>query len=215
MKIVAKIVVVLGFVVLLAVAFVFRAPTLHAQDTPKPATPDQTPHIKLECSGCHGPGTKMPQLGGEQFHRDIHGKYATSIHAKIQSNGLPAAQCKDCHTVQGDMKTDLPPDNPKSTVFATNQEKTCGKCHEQQLSTFHNSIHGRLLDEGDTRAASCSDCHGNHTIQPIKDENSKLNREHLSEICIKCHSGIVPDYQNSAHGIAFREGNKKAPVCID
>lgn len=157
----------------------------------------------------------MPQMGGEQFHKDAHREYASSIHAKIGQDGKPAAVCVDCHTIQGDMTTDLPPDNPNSTVFSTNQEKTCGRCHENALQTFHNSIHGSLLDKGDTRAASCSDCHGRHTIKAVKDESSKLTRAHLPEVCIKCHSGIVPDYEQSAHFTAFKNGNIKAPVCID
>lgn len=214
MKSKIKLILITVFLLLTAISFLFRSKITQAQ-TPG-LTNGVSRNIKLECSGCHGPGTTLPKLGeGEQFHREPHHQYSESIHAKIQPNGKPAAVCKDCHTVMGDMTTDLPPDNPKSTVFATNQEQTCGKCHEQQLNTFHNSIHGRLLEKGDTRAASCSDCHGNHTIQPVKDLSSKLNREHLPEVCIKCHSKIVPDYEQSAHGMAFKSGNPKAPVCID
>jgi cytochrome b subunit of formate dehydrogenase/nitrate/TMAO reductase-like tetraheme cytochrome c subunit len=216
MKFSLKVVSVISFLLLAAISFFLRSNFIQAQNPTNPTVNEISRQIKLECSGCHGPGTSLPKLGpGEQFHRDAHREYAGSIHARIQPNGQPAAVCKDCHTIKGDMATDLPPDNPKSTVFASNQEQTCGKCHENALNSFHTSIHGRLLDQGDVRAASCSDCHGRHTIQAIKDEKSKLNRAHLSEICIKCHSGIVPDYEHSAHGIAFKAGNDNAPVCID
>lgn len=216
MKFSLKVVIVFCFLLAAAIFFFFRSNYIEAQNQPNPTVTEISRQIKLDCRGCHGPGTTLPKLGeGEQFHRDAHREYAASIHAKIQSNGKPAAECKDCHTIKGDMTTDLPPDDPKSTVFSANQEQTCGRCHEQELKSFHTSIHGKLLDKGDTRAASCSDCHGRHTIQPVQDEKSKLNRHHLSEICIKCHSGIVPDWEQSSHGIAFKKGNEKAPVCID
>lgn len=212
-----KVVIVFCFLLASAVFFFLRSDFIQAQNQPAPPPANQTSRqVKLECSGCHGPGTTLPKLGeGELFHRDAHRQLPTSVHAKIQPNGKPAAECKDCHTIQGDMATDLPPDNPKSTVFSINQEQTCGRCHDNALKTFHNSIHGKLLEKGDTRSASCSDCHGNHAIQSVKDPNSKLNREHLPEVCIKCHSSIVPDYEHSQHSIAFKQGNPKAPVCID
>lgn len=190
---------------------------LTAQNDTPVSPQNRTSHrVKLECAGCHGPGTTLPKLGeGEFFHKDAHRQFSASIHAKIQENGKPAAVCTDCHTVGGDMTTDFAPDDPRSTVFATKQEQTCGKCHEGSYNSFHESIHGHLLDQGDTRAASCSDCHGRHTIQSTKDENSRLNRTHLSEVCIRCHSGIVPEWETSSHGIAFKAGNPKAPMCID
>jgi len=213
MKVNLKVVIIFGFLLFLAIFFTVRSKYIEAENQPTQSNTNIS--VKLECAGCHGPGTKMPNLGNELFHKDSHRVYSSSVHAKIQENGKPAASCKDCHTKDGDMTTDLPPDNPQSTVYSINQEQTCGRCHEAQLQTFHNSIHGKLLEKGDTRAASCSDCHGNHTVQPVADLNSKLNRAHLPEVCIKCHSGIVPDYEQSSHGIAFKNGNPKAPVCAD
>lgn len=218
MKASIKVVVIFSFLILLTVFFTLRSKDSQAQNSPteQPAAETPSRKIKMDCAGCHGPGTKLPVMGaGEQFHKEAHRLHLSGVHAKIQQNGKPAAECKDCHTILGDMTTDLPPTDPNSTVFATNQEKTCGRCHENALGTFHNSIHGKLLDKGDTRAASCSDCHGNHKILAVKDANSKLSREHLPEVCIKCHSGIVPDYEQSAHSIAFKSGNTKAPVCVD
>lgn len=218
MRVSTKIATVVLLVLTGTVFIVMRSPSADAQATPQPPPPTAptTHRVKLECAGCHGPGTKLPTMApGEFFHRDAHRVYKTSIHAKIGPDGKPAAECKDCHTQSGDMTTDLPADNPNSTVFATNQEKTCGRCHDKPLATFHNSIHGRLLEKGDTRAASCSDCHGNHQILPVADPASQLTRANIPNVCIKCHSGIVPDYEQSSHGMAFRSGNPKAPICVD
>lgn len=214
-----KIAAVIVFAVAGIVMFSLRAPLTTAQPNPAATpAPNSSPshRVKMECAGCHGPGTKLPVMApGEFFHRDAHRLYTTSVHAKIQQNGKPAAECKDCHTVGGDMVTDLPPDNPNSTVYATNQEQTCGKCHDKALTTFHNSLHGRLLEKGDTRAASCSDCHDNHAIKSVADPASQLSRTNIQNICIKCHSGVVPDYEKSAHHQAFVKGNLNAPVCTD
>ncbi|MBS1795584.1 MAG: cytochrome b/b6 domain-containing protein [Acidobacteria bacterium] len=215
MKISLRVVIILSFLLLPALFFIFRSNHTQAQNPPPAPSPQTSRREKLDCASCHGPGKTLPQTGGEPFHRDAHRQHLASIHAKVQPDGKPAATCKDCHTLNGDMTTDLPADNPNSTVFSTNQEKTCGRCHDKALTTFHNSIHGRLLEKGDTRAASCSDCHGRHTIKAVNDPESPVTREHVPDVCIKCHSGIVPAYEQSAHFTAFKNGNPKAPVCID
>jgi len=215
MKFSLKVVIIVGFLLIPASLLLLRAPFSEAQNNPPTATfkPAET-EVKMDCASCHGSG-KTLQLGAEQLHKTEHGEYLTSVHAKPQANGNPAASCRDCHTVNGDMTTDLPPSDPRSTVHPAKQAETCGKCHTEAKNSFHTSIHGNLLDKGENRAASCSDCHGKHNVQPIKDQNLRLNRTHITEICIKCHSGIVPDYEASSHGKALREGNEKAPICID
>ncbi|HQU86602.1 MAG TPA: hypothetical protein PKY59_25955 [Pyrinomonadaceae bacterium] len=212
MKISVKVVIVLCFLLLPAAFLFLRPDSSQAQNNAAKIPP--TAENRLQCDGCHGNG-KTPAIGGEQFHKTEHKDFGLSVHSKLQQNGKPAAVCQDCHTVKGDMATDFPPDDPRSTVFPANQAATCGKCHEEQAKTFHTSIHGNLLDKGDVRAASCSDCHGKHNVQATKDANFRLNRQHVTEICIKCHSGIVPDYEKSTHGMQFRAGNEKAPICVD
>lgn len=170
--------------------------------------------VNLECSGCHGAGKTLPNLAGEQFHKDAHSAMDTSIHAKILANGKPAANCVDCHTRGGDMKTILPAENPDSTVNRSNMAATCGRCHNQAAQTFHYSIHGSLRDSGAQKPASCADCHGSHSIEPANDIRSQVNRTNTAEaVCIKCHSDKVSDYENSSHGMALKNGNAKAPTC--
>ena len=49
-------------------------------------------------------------------------------------------------------------------MSALGQVKTCGKCHDEVIDGFKNSVHGEgLLKSGLTQASpSCSDCHGTH-----------------------------------------------------
>jgi cytochrome b subunit of formate dehydrogenase/nitrate/TMAO reductase-like tetraheme cytochrome c subunit len=169
--------------------------------------------IELNCSGCHGAGKTLPNLGGDQFHKDAHGAMTASIHAKLV-NGKPAAGCVDCHTRGGDMRSILPAENPQSTVNRANMAQTCGRCHNEAAQTFHYSIHGSLRDAGAQKPASCADCHGSHSIEPASDLRSQVNRTNTAEqVCIKCHSDKVSDYENSSHGMALKHGSENAPTC--
>ena len=166
-------------------------------------------NVNLSCQGCHGPGKTLPNLGGEQFHKDAHAAYDQSIHGKVG-----AASCKACHTVNGDMTTVLPAEDPNSTVNRANLPKTCGTCHQNALNSFHLSIHGQERENGKANAATCADCHGSHSIQPASDIRSQVNRTNTAEtVCIKCHADKVADYESSAHGQALKRGIDKAPTC--
>jgi cytochrome b subunit of formate dehydrogenase len=170
-------------------------------------------NVKLECTGCHGPGKTLPYLAGEKFHKDAHSALDASIHAK-GGNGMLAPKCVDCHAVDGDMTTVYPAENPKSTVNRANMAKTCGACHQAAAATFQYSIHGSKRQEGETKAATCADCHGSHSIFPATDIKSQVNRVNTpEEVCVKCHSDKVADYEGSSHGQALRQGNPMAPVC--
>lgn len=170
--------------------------------------------VGLECAGCHGPGKTLPNLGGEKFHKDAHGAYATSVHARALSSGKPAATCRDCHTQNGDLTTALPAENPNSTVNRHNMARTCGACHQNYETSYHFSIHGSKQDSGTQKAASCADCHGSHGIFSGGDVISTVNRRNTAEtVCAKCHSDKVVDWENSSHGAALRAGNTAAPTC--
>ena len=170
-------------------------------------------NIGLDCASCHGAGKALPNLAGEQFHKDAHGALGTSIHAKVGPNGRPAASCLDCHTKGGDMTTVVPAGNPLSTVNRSNIPQTCGACHQAATNTFHLSIHGTRQDNGDIHAASCADCHGSHGILPASDRHSMLNRATAGAACAACHTTHVADYQASSHGMALTGGNANAPSC--
>ena len=215
---------VLCFVFLLTSFYFYRSIETDAQILPaqpnistNPQRDEFPTNVHLQCSGCHGAGKTLPNLAGEQFHKDVHGAIGASSHGKAGTNGHPAVNCVDCHTArgEGDMTTILPASNPNSTVNRANLPVTCGRCHDGPSKTFHLSIHGSRRDSGDTKAASCSDCHGSHNILPIKDAGSTLNRANAGAMCAKCHSDIVADYQVSSHGMALREGKQYAPMCTD
>ena len=162
--------------------------------------------VNLNCAGCHGAGKTLPNLGGELFHKDAHKALDQSVHGG-------RARCTDCHTRNGDMATDLPAEDPNSTVNRANMAETCGKCHKGEAASYHLSIHGTRRPNGDIWPASCADCHGSHGILPPNDPNSLLSRANTADTCSKCHSSIAADYQTSSHGMMLASGDQKAPNC--
>ena len=214
-----KIAITIAFVLLGTGAYLSRSIATSAQNAQDPyLTANQQAgefptRVNLDCAGCHGPGKKLPQLGGEKFHKDSHGAMAASIHARSGPTGKPAPSCLNCHATNNDPTTILPAEDPKSTVNRANMAITCGGCHEEASKTFHQSIHGSKREEGALKAASCADCHGSHSILPIKDPASTMNRANAETMCAKCHQENVADYDMSSHGMAARSGNQDAPSC--
>ncbi|MBV9242993.1 MAG: hypothetical protein JO314_13395 [Acidobacteria bacterium] len=169
--------------------------------------------VNLNCQGCHL-GGKIPDIKGDKFHKDARTALEQSVHAQVGPSGKPNATCIDCHTRAGDMKTALPAEDPLSTVNRANLPQTCGRCHSDARESFKHSIHGSIRESGETKAATCADCHGSHSIEPAKDIRSQVNRTNTAEaVCVKCHSDKVADWETSSHGMALKAGSSRAPTC--
>lgn len=132
--------------------------------------------------------------------------YLTSGHGKrLMENGdEKAATCVSCHGGHGMLAvSDL-----ASPVYPTNVAKTCGKCHSDATLMAGRQFHGRpighdqfekwsasvhaeaMLKRGDLSAATCNDCHGNHsTVAP--------DATATSNACSKCHARIGELFANT------------------
>ncbi len=137
-------------------------------------------------------------------------KFKASMHGSI-------FQCADCHQ---DIKA-FPHDPAPATV-------KCATCHAEQQAQYDNGFHAKAIKEGDTKAATCVDCHGSpHELLPASDPNSKVNHANIPKTCGACHgqkfvmegSGQTTQpytsYQESVHGRAVAAGNTSAAVCTD
>lgn len=118
----------------------------------------------------------------------------------------------------------------------------CARCHSDpgymrqfdprvstdQHARYLTSVHGRRLAEGDTRVATCIDCHGVHGIRKANDARSSVYPPNVPETCGRCHSDPdlmqpydlpvdqVEKYRTSVHGLALLEkGDRGAPACND
>jgi len=156
----------------------------------QPAGPDDA------CLGCHGvkPGAH-PRKGDAPYVEKV--KFEASIHA---ANG-----CASCHT---DVDVNSHPGGKVAPV-------DCAQCHEKPSKTYAASTHGKARKAGNTGAASCTECHGNHDIVKVTSASSPVRRENLHTTCGQCHPDVVTDLEASVHGQATAAGIIEAPVCTD
>ena len=159
-----------------------------------------------------------------QCHADALAAFQRSIHAKITAAATPAAGCEDCH---GGAHEILPSGDPKSPVNHANIPYTCGRCHGQKFLmesngvsaqpfiSYQDSVHGRATENGSTKAAVCTDCHGVHEILPANDPKSPISKFNVPATCGKCHTEIANTFTQSIHGQAIAHGNELAPACTD
>ena len=184
-------------------------------------------HRKLDCSVCHDAaltvrhpanplGAVKPQVC-QDCHADAFKAIAGSIHGRRAAGDKAIKDCSGCHD---SLHRVLRSGDPASSLSPVNQIKTCGGCHEQMMANYERSEHAHaLLKSGLTVGApSCSSCHGKHDIHPKSDPAATTSHTRIPETCGTCHSGILREWQESAHGVLWKKANGGAkasdgPVC--
>lgn len=180
------------------------------------AQPPTGSHLPLDqngCATCHG---EKALWDGDNLRLFVPlEQLADDIHWK---NGV---NCHDCHggdpntlnfqqahatEVDGEQSAVLPFRSSLSEQARTPERletllQVCGKCHQQDLESYLESVHGRGLQQsGLVVTAVCTDCHGHHNIYPSADPRSSLNAAHVGATCAKCHRFIQERLQQSVHG---------------
>ncbi|MBL4702614.1 MAG: hypothetical protein JKX85_15310, partial [Phycisphaeraceae bacterium] len=207
-------------------------PTTRPELYVAPSTLQKSLHGKLACVSCHPTAKQLPhaqKLSPVQCATSCHvsegAAFRRSIHAQALAKDHPdAPTCASCH---GGHQM-LPPTDRLSKVYPLNIIKTCGNCHQQhadempaevqsnkKVIDYLSSVHGKAIRNGLVVAATCSDCHRAHDVQPANDPKSSVNREHVADTCGRCHVGVNEIYSKSIHGIKLAAGVPDAPVCID
>lgn len=159
-----------------------------------PTSPVNRSNIAKTCGKCH--------VGIEET-------YNKSIHGQLLSKGDGKGPvCTDCHTAH-----DI--ENPNSAHFKQVSDARCGKCHEDSLTHYRDTYHGKAIELGRPNVASdvaaCYDCHGIHNIQPISNPESTLSKENRQATCAKCHPGATIGFtEYIAHANPL--DSKKDPV---
>ncbi len=194
--------------------------------------------------------TKSPLLTREESgcitcHLELEGDLATmvtqfqdSIHSEMDFS------CTDCHG--GDPNTDdMWEAKSEEAGFRGKPDRAaipelCASCHSDaelmrqygnirtdQLDLYKTSQHGMALYEnGDTKVATCVDCHTSHNILKVNNPNSPVYKKNQPTTCGRCHSDealmsgygiestIPDDFRGGQHGIQLLENNDMgAPVC--
>ncbi|HSB81942.1 MAG TPA: cytochrome c3 family protein [Candidatus Methylomirabilis sp.] len=183
------------------------------------------------CIQCHqglgDPRLSAPPTG---FPQDIH-----------LSKGI---LCQDCH---GGDPTSFDPERAMSGAKGfigkpTHQAipQLCGKCHSNavymkrfnptirvdQVQEYFTSVHGKLLQKGDQKVATCISCHDVHRIRAIKDQQAWTYPVKVVDTCGRCHgdpkymtgynipTDVVTKYKQSVHYEALtKKGDLSAPTC--
>lgn len=167
-----------------------------------------------DCMMCH----EDPELTGERYGREI------SVHVDLEwfrTTAHGEFECVDCHMDL--MDAEIPHDDELEFV-------DCGFCHEDVAEIYNNSLHGRLVKQGERLAPECRDCHGAHDIFPKTSDKSKVTKFNIPFMCGSCHKegtevtqkydipedSILTHYSQSIHGFGlFRQGLTVTAVCVD
>jgi cytochrome b subunit of formate dehydrogenase len=91
----------------------------------------------------------------------------------------------------------------------------CTSCHQDAVMEhqFH-SVQLSLAGSKGTLEESCKQCHGEHNVLSLDDENNPFHATNMTETCGKCHPDVTQSFAASEHGKALSGGIKGAPTCI-
>ncbi len=177
--------------------------------------PDASDIPKM-CGKCHSDINFMRKYN-PQMQTDQVKQYFQSVHGqKLKKDDENVATCASCHTGHSIMK----PDDPRSSVYPINVPKTCNKCHgdadymadydipTDQYKKYSHSVHGKaLLEDQDTGAPACNDCHGNHGAVPPGVSS-------LVNVCGTCHVQNETFFNSSKMAHKWKE-KKDKHACIE
>ena len=152
------------------------------------------------CLTCHSQNISKKHKNGETLSLHIDpSRLSASVHNKHD--------CSDCHSEY--TRTSHPVKQfASSRTHSIAVSEACKKCHADKYKAVHESIHFKMISEGNLKAPVCTDCHGFHSVGP------KETYETLSGVpCRKCHEDIFKIYSKSVHGMAKAKGTHNAPLC--
>lgn len=157
-------------------------------------------HGTLACEKCHAdimPGdattphpdtAKLSQEATDLYdykaceacHPQEYLAYGLGVHAEamaspdqIELDALPptCGHCHNAHYATAETRADL----------LVSVSKTCSDCHPEALETYEHNYHGKAALLGNEKAATCTDCHGAHTVLALYEADEAM------PACRRCH----------------------------
>jgi cytochrome b subunit of formate dehydrogenase len=118
-------------------------------------------------------------------HTSVEKSFENSVHGQLVAKGDPRAPvCIDCHSAH-EIEPSL------NGHFKRISDQRCGKCHEDRLTHYRDTYHGKAMALGQPNTApevaACFDCHGHHDVLPASDPKSKLAPANIVATCQQCH----------------------------
>ena len=204
--------------------------TESCQSCHEDASIEASVHAGFECEDCHVGREELPHpesllpVDCSSCHLEAQDEFSRSLHAGIRINGSEF-RCSTCHGTH-DIQ---PAQGENSQVLREHVADFCGTCHgnlkfvteqgglfsTRPYYAYQESVHGLLVESGDTGAAVCTDCHEAHGITRPNDPRSPIFRSRIPETCGGCHDAVYEEYRDSIHGKAAAAGITASPVCTD
>jgi predicted CXXCH cytochrome family protein len=152
------------------------------------------------CLTCHSKKISKQQKNGETLSLSIDPSLlSASVHNKHD--------CSDCH-VEYTRKSHPVKQFDSNRKHSIAVSAACKKCHADKQKAVSESIHSKMISEGNLNAPVCTDCHGFHTV------GAKATYDTMSGVpCKKCHENTFKIYSKSVHGVAKTKGVHNAPLC--
>ena len=118
-------------------------------------------------------------------HYKVEETYMKSVHGQLLAKGdKNGPVCTDCHTAHQ-------VEAPNTGHFKTASDQRCGKCHQDSLTHYRDTYHGKAMALGKPNqapdVAACYDCHGHHDVLPPSDPESRLSKANIVDTCKQCH----------------------------
>lgn len=204
------------------------------------------PHEGMDCISCHTAAAEVEDIFdhgplGEASCEDCHAEVLESISQsahtlrKFKEN---QPTCVSCHGGGHEIRYSSDPQSPS---YKLNQPTTCGPCHRPELSdNYMKSIHGQLLQAGETNGPACMTCHSSfreridtsnvaeidvvainargdidpHLVKVADLVRNPSFKQDLLFKCSYCHEKEWEEYKFSIHGVALLErGVQESPNC--
>ncbi|MHB8519448.1 MAG: hypothetical protein ACYDH9_01705 [Limisphaerales bacterium] len=125
-------------------------------------------------------------------HVGVEATYNQSVHGQLLLKGDKRGPvCTDCHSAH-EIET------PNGNHFKALSDRRCGKCHEDRLTHYRETYHGKAMALGRPNVASdvaaCYDCHGHHDVLPASNPGSRLSQARIVQTCQQCHPGATASF---------------------
>jgi cytochrome b subunit of formate dehydrogenase len=180
--------------------------------------PHEKVEVKVSCVNCHEnlldaakDDNKPDQIAKLSGVVEMIGRYMKSIHAQPnkEDQSHTNATCYNCH----DAHYIYPKGTPNRNWWRLNLPYTCGACHTAELAAYKTSVHGQeVLQEGNPKAAICSDCHTTHDVQDVSLDKTRLL---ITKNCGNCHETELQSYMGTYHGQVNTLGFAYTAKCFD
>ncbi len=118
-------------------------------------------------------------------HHGVEEKYLKSVHGQLLLKGDKRGPvCIDCHSAHE-------VEAPRNGHFKMASDQRCGKCHQDSLTHYRETYHGKAMALGKPNVAAdvaaCYDCHGHHDVLAPTNPNSRLSTNNIVATCKVCH----------------------------